>query len=116
MPKIEYTANGSTEWIQITTDATAGTWSSDDIIGNSSQRPKHLEGKPHLAVPKHWPKNFNASSSPCDIMQGPCSCGAWHSEKDDWVKESLEKYGMELSPKDYKPVLKNGEYRWVLNS
>lgn len=28
--------------------------------------------------PKDWPKHFNGSSEPCDMLVGPCSCGAWH--------------------------------------
>lgn len=25
---------------------------------------------------------FNASSDPCDMMDGPCACGAWHKPAD----------------------------------
>lgn len=25
---------------------------------------------------------YNASGTPCDVAQGPCSCGAWHTVKE----------------------------------
>ena len=35
---------------------------------------------PHLATPWpiHWPKYYNGRD-PCDMLIGPCSCGATHS-------------------------------------
>jgi len=117
MATITATTGTSNSWIKVTNSGTSGDWTCSDVSFNAkkSKRPTSLEGKPNLKVPKHWPRNFN-KSSPCDMMQGPCSCGAWHSEEDKWVKENLEKYGKELSLKDYKPVFENGEYRWVKNS
>jgi len=26
---------------------------------------------------------YNAHSDPCDVLVGPCACGAWHS-KEEW--------------------------------
>lgn len=40
------------------------------------------EQDPFVPLPKHWPKRFNASNEPCDMLVGPCACGAWHSEGD----------------------------------
>ncbi len=36
-------------------------------------------------TPDHWPKRYNACTDPCDMLDGPCACGAWHSE-DDWLR------------------------------
>lgn len=29
--------------------------------------------------PTEWPKHYN-SNVPCDMLVGPCACGAWHVE------------------------------------
>jgi len=49
-----------------------------------------------------WPENwtdrhFNASHEPCDMLIGPCSCGAWHTETEPWVQETLRRHGTEIS-------------------
>ncbi len=31
-----------------------------------------------LPFPEHWPPYHNVSTEPCDMLQGPCVCGAWH--------------------------------------
>lgn len=51
------------------------------------------------AVP--WPVNwtdrhYNASHEPCDMLIGPCSCGAWHTEQEDWVRAMLVKHNAEI--------------------
>ena len=28
--------------------------------------------------PEDWPRHHNGVSEPCDMLVGPCSCGAWH--------------------------------------
>lgn len=33
-------------------------------------------------------KIYNASSEPCDMLVGPCCCGAWHS-KEDWISRGF---------------------------
>lgn len=51
----------------------------------------------YIPYPKNAPENFNGSATPCDVFDGPCSCGAWH-KGNDWnekirkaaLKESLE--------------------------
>ncbi len=30
--------------------------------------------------PADVPAQFNGSSDPCDMFNGPCSCGAWHTD------------------------------------
>ena len=41
-----------------------------------------------------WPdgwdgENHNGIKEPCDMLVGPCSCGAWHYEKEYWVERAL---------------------------
>lgn len=40
---------------------------------------------------------YNASGTPCDCAQGPCSCGAWHTVKEtqDRIQTAMQK--LELS-------------------
>jgi len=47
-----------------------------------------------ILMPKHWPSRYNASHDPCDTIDGPCSCGAWHSIYDKWVQNNMKKYGI----------------------
>ena len=35
-----------------------------------------------LAYPEDWPKYYNGGVL-CDMLQGPCNCGAWH-HLDEW--------------------------------
>ncbi len=28
--------------------------------------------------PDDWPEYYNACNEPCDMLIGPCCCGAWH--------------------------------------
>jgi hypothetical protein len=60
-----------------------------------------------LPIPDHWPPHYNANTSPCDIIQGPCACGAWHQLDDDWVLKNLQQYGVRLRVKTKK--IKKGE-------
>lgn len=41
-----------------------------------------------------WPdgwdgENHNGTHEPCDMLIGPCSCGAWHHEREYWVERAL---------------------------
>jgi len=47
-----------------------------------------------IPVPNFWPDHFNASYQKCDMIEGPCSCGAWHNKDEEWIKENIEKYGL----------------------
>lgn len=63
----------------------------------------------HLRVPNEmqvWPEDwplykqvcFGSWDSRCDVLIGPCACGAWHSEGEFELKEGvLYRYG-ELVP------------------
>ena len=40
--------------------------------------------------PDQWfDRHYNACNEPCDFLVGPCVCGAWHQETEDWVRETL---------------------------
>lgn len=43
-------------------------------------------------IPDHWPKRYNACTDPCDTLDGPCACSAWHDEG-DWV-QMIAEYGL----------------------
>lgn len=37
--------------------------------------------------PADWPRFHNASNEPCDMLLGPCCCGAWHSAGEFEVRD-----------------------------
>ena len=44
-----------------------------------------------------WPdswidRHHNACNEPCDMLVGPCACGAWHYETEEWIKETLKRH------------------------
>jgi hypothetical protein len=44
-----------------------------------------------VAWPDGWDgQNYNATNEPCDMLVGPCSCGAWHNADESWVRRDLE--------------------------
>ena len=41
-----------------------------------------------------WPDDwldyrYNACNDPCDMLIGPCACGAWHTVDEKWVQKKL---------------------------
>lgn len=61
--------------------------------------PKRQLHEVHGIVP--WPKDwtdrhFNANSEPCDMLAGPCACGAWHDKTEPWVQAILVKHNAEI--------------------
>ena len=43
--------------------------------------------------PDEWSdRHYNACTEPCDILVGPCACGAWHDETENWVRETLQRH------------------------
>lgn len=60
-------------------------------------RDKHEPTKEEIIVyPDHWPKrHYNSCSKPCDVIDGPCVCGAWHCEDETWIKSYVSRYGLE---------------------
>jgi hypothetical protein len=50
-----------------------------------------------ISWPAHWAdRHYNASNEPCDTLVGPCSCGAWHLESEDWVQAMLVKHNARI--------------------
>jgi hypothetical protein len=48
-----------------------------------------------------WPTDWtdrrhNACNDPCDMLVGPCSCGAWHDTNEKWVRAALSKHDAEI--------------------
>lgn len=51
-----------------------------------------------LGWPDEWTeRHYNACTEPCDMLIGPCACGAWHTP-DCWSFE-LYRYNAEI--RDY---------------
>jgi hypothetical protein len=50
----------------------------DQVLAALSPRPSEVQEQ---NVPDHTGKHENAGQT-CDMLNGPCSCGAWHDEKD----------------------------------
>lgn len=50
-----------------------------------------------LGWPDEWTdRHHNACNDPCDMLRGPCACGAWHDEDEEWVQRALEHYNAEI--------------------
>lgn len=48
-----------------------------------------------VKCPDHWPLRYeDYDSPPCNTIEGPCSCGAWHTMDEDWVQEMIGKHGL----------------------
>jgi len=48
-----------------------------------------------LGWPSGWDeRNYNGSNEPCDMIVGPCACGAWHGP-DDWT-DLLDRHNAEI--------------------
>lgn len=47
-----------------------------------------------VGFPDDWPEYHNACSDPCDVLQGPCACGAWHKLYEwDFIKKTRRPTG-----------------------
>ncbi len=55
----------------------------------------HYNSKNKLAsMPeKYYGKFYNACTDPCDMLQGPCACGAFHNQEEWPPKIQLEVFG-----------------------
>jgi hypothetical protein len=59
------------------------------------QQLKRINGR--VPWPQNWTdRHYNATNEPCDILVGPCACGAWHQEHEDWVQAMLFKHNAEI--------------------
>ena len=50
-----------------------------------------------LAYPDDWVPMYNGSTEPCDMLVGPCSCGAWHQPDDTHVEDALKENNAKIS-------------------
>ncbi len=41
-----------------------------------------------IPYPETWEKHYN-SNEPCDMLIGPCTCGAFHRDDEEWVQTKL---------------------------
>jgi hypothetical protein len=61
----------------------------------TKQQLKRINGR--VPWPSNWTdRHYNATNEPCDFLVGPCSCGAWHQEQEDWVQAMLFKHNAEI--------------------
>jgi len=59
-----------------------------DTVNNKSYRTiKYLNN--FIEYPSHWPIYMNGYIE-CDMLQGPCRCGAWH-DLNEWEIQGLIK-------------------------
>jgi hypothetical protein len=64
-----------------------------------------LDAKPLMVLHRNndcvpWPtdwtdRHYNGGQR-CDTLVGPCSCGAWHMETEDWVRAILLKHNAKI--------------------
>ena len=60
-----------------------------------TQQLKRINGS--VPWPQGWTdRHYNGGREPCDMLVGPCSCGAWHMESEDWVRAMLLKHNAEI--------------------
>lgn len=45
-----------------------------------------------IEYPENWPPHYNACNEPCDMIEGPCCCGAWHDLDEEWIKKNTEEF------------------------
>jgi len=65
------------------------------LRGRVRQQLKRING--FVPWPRDWTDyHYNATNEPCDCLLGPCSCGAWHQENEDWVRAILLKHNAEI--------------------
>jgi len=54
-------------------------------LADAKETIKHLKDKAEFDMPVDMQgKHFNACTDSCDMIDGPCACGAWHNVK-EWI-------------------------------
>ncbi len=46
-----------------------------------------------ILYPEHWPPHHNGGER-CDMIDGPCACGAWHHLTEKWVAAGMVDHGL----------------------
>ncbi len=49
-----------------------------------------------VSWPANWIDRHYNGGQLCNVLVGPCSCGAWHTEQEDWVQALLFKHNAEI--------------------
>ncbi len=66
-------------------------------LRNGAARQRLLRINGVVSWPANWTDcHYNGGREPCDTLVGPCSCGAWHTEREDWVQAMLIKHNAEI--------------------
>ena len=61
---------------------------------------KHLRKKAEFDMPPEMiGKHHNACNEPCDMIHGPCACGAWHNAK-EWIIKLQAKLNLMVNRKE----------------
>lgn len=63
------------------------------LIDSKGSRDTRPPSPSLIPYPKEWPKYYN-SNMPCDMADGPCCCGGWHSLgewSENWKNACLER-------------------------
>lgn len=56
-------------------------------LAEAKESIKRLQGKAEFDMPVNMQgKHFNAGVDSCDMIDGPCACGAWHNAK-EWIEK-----------------------------
>ena len=67
------------------------------LQGQAPKRQQLKRINSHVGWPEGWTdRHYNASHDPCDMLIGGCSCGAWHTANEDWVRAMLFKHNAEI--------------------
>lgn len=48
------------------------------VVAALNKSSEQTEESSFVPYPAHLPPRYNGSGQPCDMLVGPCSCGAWH--------------------------------------
>jgi len=51
--------------------------------------------------PETWTDRHYNGGKLCDVLVGPCSCGAWHTADESWVRAMLLKHNAEIIDGDH---------------
>ena len=80
-----------------------------DRLNQKDRKIKELEAElkenNFIPMPKEWiGQIYNACTEPCDILYGPCACGAWHYFE-EWIliRKILTKGGW-VKPKNHEII------------
>jgi hypothetical protein len=51
-----------------------------------------------------WPDDwldyrYNACNEPCDMLIGPCACGAFHKAEEEWIQKKLRDHNAVIEEK-----------------